>query len=621
MLKRNLSLLLTIIMLLSIFTIAPITANAASTDKLADTGANTELFATGYAIPSETTFANRLAQLKEKYYPNGYSGAYYENGYAMAWQCYGYACVMLNEIFGIKYYSDGFVNMADYTMGELYAGDIVRIRGNTHSIFITRVTSKGYYITDGNWDGANGVRWDAFYTKDEMAATFTYKIHVPGSTLKGNAIAQTGLYADTPKLNNAACSAAGITVSWDEVEEASGYRVFYKGGSQKVWKTIGSTPDTSFLYAAELEYGTEYTFTVRVLDCYDEVISKYDKDGITAKYIVAPPELKSVKAGVDKTTITWSAVKGVSYYRVYAKGNKDTSWHTIGIVKGTSFNHTSGEAHTTYQYTVRCLNNSKKLISGCSPKPLSAAYITYATQLDAPSNIVAAYTTKQGVMKLSWDAVTGAKRYMVFYYRYGIDKSWKRLGATTKTYCYPKDCVNATKYRFTVRCVDEKNKYMSDYLSGPTIYYYNIPEKLKAVKKDDDGNIKVSWGAVKGASSYAFYYKTPEMSKWKRVTTEAPITGTSYVFGNCEDGVKYTFTVRACNQNGKIVSSYDPIGVSLTYTVTPQPTEAPTEAPTETPTETPTDAPTETPTDAPTEAPTQVPTEEPTQAPTEAPTE
>ena len=191
MIKKHISFILSIILILSSFTIIP-TVSAKTTEDIADTGANVELAETGWTIPSETTFATRLAQLKKKYYPSGYSGAYYEDGYAMAWQCYGFACQMLYDVFGIKYYADGFVNKADYNMGNIYAGDIVRIRGNSHSIFVTRVTSTGYYICDGNWDYNNGVRWDAFYTKAEMAATFTYKIHVPGSYLTGNAVAKAG---------------------------------------------------------------------------------------------------------------------------------------------------------------------------------------------------------------------------------------------------------------------------------------------------------------------------------------------------------------------------------------------------------------------------------------------
>lgn len=565
MFRKNLSFLLCIITLLSVIVIVPTAASAAVDKSLSDTGASvSDLAETGWSIPSETTFASRIEQLKKKYPSYGYSGVYIEDGHAIAWQCYGYACLMLNEIFGIKYYADGFVNKADYTWGDLYAGDVVRIRGNTHSIFITKVTDKGYYFTDGNWDGANGVRWDAYYTKDEMKATFTYRIHVPGNTLLGTGTAKTGLYAAAPKLSSTKCTSTGVTVSWHAVDEASGYRVYFKDDKSKSWKSVGKTDKTSFHYTVDLEYGKEFWFTVRALDSYNELISSYDKEGISGTYLVAPPELKSVKAGVDKIKVTWDAVKGVNYYRLYVKADGAASWKIVANVKGTTYNYTGGKAHTSYKFTVRCLNDKKQLISGCSPKSLSADYITYATQLDTPTNIVAAATTTQGSIKVSWNAVKKATRYQVFYRR-STDTNWKKLAVTTKNYYHHTGCTNNTVYRYTVRCIDAKGAFMSDYKAGPNFHFFRYTEKLKAVKHDDNGNIKVSWTAVKGASSYILYYKTPSDSKWIKVITEKPITSTSYIFGSAESGVQYSFTVRACDSNGKIGSSYLASGVSLTY--------------------------------------------------------
>lgn len=629
MLKRNISLLLSFIIILSALIIAPTAASADSDDLaetgsdavLADTGASAELADTGWYIPSETTFANRLAQLKEKYYPRGYSGAYYEDGRAMAWQCYGYAVQMLYEVFGIKYYADGFVNKADYTMGELNAGDVVRIRGNTHSIFITRVTDEGYYFTDANWDYNNGVRWDAYYTKAEMAATFTYKIHVPESDLKGTAEAKNGLYAETPRLKDAKCSGPGITVYWYGSEDASAYRVYYKKNDDTKWKFLGDTKNTYYQFVGNLEYGAEYTFTVRVLDVFNELVSKYDKDGITVKYIVAPPEMKTIKAEVDKITVGWAAVKGVTLYRLYSKASDETNWRAVANVKGTSYTFTGGKAHTTYQFTLRCLNSAKQLISGSSIKKLSAAYITYATQLPAPEVTSVAPTTTQGTIKLSWSASDKAQRFMVFYSLPDKGTGWKKLGTTTKTYCYYKNCPNNTKIRFTVRCVDNKNAFISDCKSGKLLQYFNYPENLNVVKQDENGNVRFSWKGVDGVKYYAVYYKTAETNGWQLVRTLFPIAETSYVFPNCENGVKYTFTVRACDANGKNISSFDAAGASITYHGVPAAAEAPTEAPTDAPADAVTEAPTEAPTDAPADAPSDAGTEPPTEAPTAPSTE
>lgn len=603
---------MSVILFLGILTAAPAVSSAV-TQGIAETGriAN-DLAETGYSIPDENGFANRLAQLREKYPSYGYSGVYYEDGHAMAWQCYGYACLMLNEIFGIKYYADGFVNRNDYTWGQLYAGDIVRIRGNTHSIFITKVTKDGYYFTDGNWDHANGVRWDAFYTTEEMMATFTYRVHVPGNTLKGTAEPKVGLYAETPKLRNIECTATGITVSWSKAKDAYAYRVFFKTDKKNHWKAVGVTKKNYYHYTGDLQYGQPYYFTVVALDCYKEIISKYRENGIGTVYLVAPPEMKSVKATVGKITVKWYGVQNVTNYRLYGKAKTGKKWIKVADVKGTSFTFTGGKARTEYLFTVRCLNSKKAIISGSSPKPLSTVFLTYATQLKPPAKVTASLTKTQGVVKVAWKSVKGAAKYQVYYRRANVDKKWKKLTVTKKNYCFQRNCANNTVYRYSVRCLDKKGKVISD-CSQPAaaIRYFRYPAKLKAVKYNNNGYIKVAWSAVKNAPSYTLYYKTTLKGQWQRVKTAKPITGTSYYFGNCKNGVKYYFTVRVSTKKGTALSYYNPKGTSLIYTVkkTVTPTVKPTTAPTVKPTTAPTVAPTTPPTVAPTSPPTTPPTE------------
>ncbi|MGN1137807.1 MAG: hypothetical protein ACI4RM_00030 [Ruminococcus sp.] len=205
--KKTVSLILTAVMLLSILITAPTTASAAITD----------ITETGYSIPDETGFVEKLNQLRAKY-PNGgtWSDTYYEDGEPKAYQCFGYANQMLYEVFGAKFYNDGFCNKKDYNMGTIYAGDWVRIvtygEPNNHSIFITKVTSDRVYFTDANWDTKNGIRWDASYTKAELAQKFSYKVHIPGNTLTGNGSAPTSRVTfDTSSLSDVTTNNAKIS--------------------------------------------------------------------------------------------------------------------------------------------------------------------------------------------------------------------------------------------------------------------------------------------------------------------------------------------------------------------------------------------------------------------------
>ena len=144
-----------------------------------------------YSVPDEKGFAEKLSSLRNQF-PNGgyYSGTYYENGTAKAWQCHGYALECFEQVFGIQYYNSGFYNRIDYSMGTIYAGDIVRVGNDSHTIFITKVEGDRIYYTEANyWPakyGANYVRWDVSYTYSELQAVFTYKVHVPENYLTGN---------------------------------------------------------------------------------------------------------------------------------------------------------------------------------------------------------------------------------------------------------------------------------------------------------------------------------------------------------------------------------------------------------------------------------------------------
>lgn len=218
--KKILSVVLSIIMVTSVIFVMPVNA------------VNTDVEEVGYSVPDEAGFLAKLNQLRAKY-PNGgtWSGAYYENGTAKAWQCFGYANQMLYEVFGAQFYNDGFYNKKDYNMGTIYAGDWVRIvtygEPNNHSIFITKVTNDRVYFTDANWNGKNGIRWDASYTKEELAQKFSYKVHIPGNTLTGNGVADTTPTLTSNLSGNRISSANDITFSWSTVTtNMSGYNLY-----------------------------------------------------------------------------------------------------------------------------------------------------------------------------------------------------------------------------------------------------------------------------------------------------------------------------------------------------------------------------------------------------------
>lgn len=111
-------------------------------------------------------------------------GAYYEDGYQRAWQCMGFAYKMGFEVFGSKFFSGSNWEKV-YSLGTVYAGDILRINNDIHSIFVIKVEGNTIYYADCNATGPCQVNWEGKTTYSDVASRFTYKWHHKGNTLTG----------------------------------------------------------------------------------------------------------------------------------------------------------------------------------------------------------------------------------------------------------------------------------------------------------------------------------------------------------------------------------------------------------------------------------------------------
>ncbi len=167
-------------------------------------------------------------------------------------------------------------------------------------------------------------------------------------------------------------------------------------------------------------------------------------------------------------------------------------------------------------------------------------------------------------IQVSWTAVSGSPRYMV-YYKEG-NGGWKKIGTTTST-TYTraaKYLKNGTTYTFTVRCcANDKKTLLGPYKASNSITYIaNLAAPTVTISKVTDG-IKVTWNKVTGSPRYMVYYKEGTGS-WKKIGTTTATTYTraaKYLKNN----VTYTFTVRCCANDKKTMLSSFKASNSITY--------------------------------------------------------
>ena len=354
-------------------------------------------------------------------------------------------------------------------------------------------------------------------------------------------------------------TATGVKISWNSVSKAEKYRVFRKnaGGA---WEPLGDTASTNYT-DKNVTSGKSYSYTVCCVSADGkELTSAYDSTGKSTTYIGVPiiSSLENVDGGIK---ITWGKVSGAEKYRVFYK-NSSGSWTKIADTASTSYTYTDVKTGTGYTFTVRCVtSDGKDYTSAYDTAGKSTAYIA-KPKLSAVENVATG-------VKITWNKATGAEKYRVFYKT--ASSGWTKIADTASTSYTWTGAKSGTNYAFTVRCVTSDGKsYTSAYdTTGKSIKYVAAP-KISSVNADNNGTV-IKWDKVSGAEKYRVYYKTASTG-WTKIADTA---STSYTWTGAKKDTKYTFTVRCITSDGKsYLSSYDSVGVGLSYLSAPKLTSA-----------------------------------------------
>ncbi|WP_316636513.1 hypothetical protein [uncultured Ruminococcus sp.] len=179
-------------------------------------------------------------------------------------------------------------------------------------------------------------------------------------------------------------------------------------------------------------------------------------------------------------------------------------------------------------------------------------------ELETPQPKVATFS---GGMRISWDPVPGARLYRV--YVKSESAGWVRIKETNETSYIDTDVVSGKRYTYTVRCMSQDgSRFISDYdRDGESAIYYTAP--ILRLSSVEDG-VKIDWDAVPQASSYRVYYRGT--NGWTKLVDTK---GTSVIDEDVVSGTRYTYTIRAMDQNGNHLSWFYQDGFSITYLSAP----------------------------------------------------
>ena len=153
-------------------------------------------------------------------------------------------------------------------------------------------------------------------------------------------------------------------------------------------------------------------------------------------------------------------------------------------------------------------------------------------------------------MKVTWNAVSGATKYVV-YRRLGTSSTWSIIATTTGLSFEDKGSLVAGNYYvYSVKAYNSAGT-PSDYVKANCASVQRVVAPYTKAA-NAIGGINVTWGKVAGANKYVVLRRIGTESTWKTLCTT---TGTSFLDKNVTPGIYYIYSIRAVNNTG--YSEYD----------------------------------------------------------------
>ncbi len=370
------------------------------------------------------------------------------------------------------------------------------------------------------------------------------------------------------KVKVASTGYNSLNVSWEKVNGATGYRIYFKKDNAKNWTTLATFENGSLTSCEhrKLTTGVNYTYTVRAYykDGSKTIWGDFNQTGVTKKPVTSAPKLVSVTSSTaTNVTVKWETVSGANGYKVMRKADGSKIWSTIGTTDSKKLSYTDKKVScgVKYHYTVRAYRNVSK-------KPVLGSYNSNGLEImtipDRP--VVSVSSANYNKLNVSWSRSNGATGYKV--YRKVVNGTYKLIrnisGGAATGFTDTVECGTEYYYYVTAYVINNKVEYGS--FDSEAVKGKAVPQTVKlGSPSTTKGQAKINWSTVSGATGYYVYSKTGN-SGYKLIADVKGGNVKSYTDKNVVSGKKYTYTVKAyiiCPA-GYISGGYNKTGVTIT---------------------------------------------------------
>ncbi len=337
-----------------------------------------------------------------------------------------------------------------------------------------------------------------------------------------------------------------IGVSWDSVTNATYYRVYRCTTFDGTYVLISGDETLASYEDTTMTPARDYYYKVKAFN--DSQESEFSEYSTGMAGLAAPLDVTASDATYkDRIAVTWSAVTGAGYYRVYRSTTSGGTYDLIsGDETGTSYDDDDGSlvASTDYFYKV-------KAFYGTVESPLSTydagsmgAFVTP----NPPANVAATQGTYDDRVTITWDASAGADYYNVFRATSeGGTYDTQIGGDLTDLTVDDTTCALGTHYYYKVKAHNADGwsgfSLSAEGWSEEEILPLDAPANVSASDRTSATTVTVSWDAVTDADYYRVYRALKTDGTYAQVGGD--IAATSYGDADTFEDLAYYYKVKA----------------------------------------------------------------------------
>lgn len=202
-------------------------------------------------------------------------------------------------------------------------------------------------------------------------------------------------------------------ISWNGVEGADGYILYFYNTEKKKYVSLGQTTKTT-CKLTKLSSAYAYTYKIKAFSLKKDGGKIYAKASSPFVGITMPAPVTSFSASqvsTDSFTLNWKATEGSDGYRLY-QFNPDTKKYTVVATARDTFSLPISSKQTAQSYTYAIKSFAK--INGKTYFSVLSEPLTVTTKPNATTVKIKQDMPGNGVLKITWSKVEGADGYLIY---------------------------------------------------------------------------------------------------------------------------------------------------------------------------------------------------------------